>query len=431
MSNNIALPVLHASQAQVVAGLAPRSVLRCGRRWGKSKLLEHIAELGAINGERIAIFSPDYTRVLPMYQNIVSVLKPAIISSSKTEMAIRLRGGGEIELWTLQDENAGRSRWYHRALIDEASLVDDLESIFNLSIAPTLLDKNGHVYACGTPLGADDSGFFWKACNIKDPSEKWPVCWKEFHLPTSANPLLNAQAVAALRKQYPPLVYEQEYMANFVSWAGESLFKLPDLLVNGAGVAYPEISDGVYATIDTAVKDGVEHDGTGVTYFSVSKYHGVPCVVLDWELRQITADMQISWMPSIFERLEQLSRECRARYGSLGVFIEDKQTGSMLLQHGEKCGWPTAAIPGDLTQAGKSGRASMASGPVHQGRVKLSAYAYDKTSEFKSIVRNHLVSQVTSFSIGDKNAAKRADDLSDTFSYGILIAFEGEQPLLA
>jgi hypothetical protein len=394
-------------------------------------MLEVIAEQCALTGERIGIFAPDYARLLPMYQSIVSTLKPAIRSASKTEMTITLVTGGEIELWTLVDENAGRSRWYHRVLIDESSLVDDLESVFNLSIAPTLLDRNGHAYIAGTPLGADDSSFFWKACNIKEASPKWPVPWVEFHLPTSSNPLLNAEAVAALKTQYPPLVYQQEYMAEFVSWSGESLFKLPSLLVDGHGVQYPQNCEGVFATIDTAVKDGAENDGTGVIFWALNKYgNGAPLTVLDWDLQQITADTQISWMPSIFARLEQLAKECRSRYGVLGAFIEDKQSGSMLLQHGEKAGWPTVAIDASLTQAGKSGRASMASGPVHQGRVKLSQFAFDKTTEFKGIVRNHLVSQITSFAIGDPKAYKRADDLSDCFTYGCLIAFEGETPLL-
>ena len=428
---DIALSPLHAGQRAVCAGLRPRTVLRCGRRWGKSKMLEVIAEQCALTGERIGIFAPDYARLLPMYQSIVSTLKPAIRSASKTEMTITLVTGGEIELWTLVDENAGRSRWYHRVLIDEASLVDDLESVFNLSIAPTLLDRNGHAYIAGTPLGMSDESFFYKCCTIKEPSSKWPVPWTEFHLPTSSNPLLNAEAVAALERQYPPLVFQQEYMANFVSWSGESLFKLPSLLVDGHGVQYPELPEGVFATIDTAVKDGAENDGTGVIFWALNKYgKGAPLTVLDWDLTQITADTQISWMPNIFQRLEQLAKECRARYGVLGTFIEDKQSGSMLLQHGEKAGWPTVAIDASLTQAGKSGRASMASGPVHQGRVKLSAYAFDKTVEYKGIFRNHLISQVTSFALADPKAYKRADDLSDCFTYGTLIAFEGEAPLL-
>jgi hypothetical protein len=426
----IVLSPLHASQRAVVAGLAPRTVLRCGRRWGKSMALEIIAEICALKGERVGVFAPDYTRLLPMFQSIASTLKPAIISASKTEMVITLRGGGLIEFWTLVDPNAGRSRWYHRVLIDEASLVPDLESIFNLSIAPTLLDRNGHAYIAGTPLGADDTSFFYKACLIKEPSSKWPVPWKEFHLPTSANPLLNEQAVAALKSQYPPLVYAQEYEAQFVSWSGESLFKLPSLLVGGHGVAYPDICDGVFAVIDTAVKDGQENDGTGVIFVAVSKHFGAPCVILDWDIQQITSDLQIGWLPSIFQRLEVLAKRCRARYGVLGTFIEDKMSGSMLLQHGERSDWPTCAIDGALTAAGKSGRASMASGPVHQGRVKLSAFAYDKVSDYKGITRNHLVSQVTSFAIGDKLAYKRADDLADCFTYSVLICFEGESPLL-
>lgn len=423
---------LHAGQREVYAGLAKRTVLRIGRRFGKTALLEVIAEYAALRGERIGFFFPDLTRAQPVYQSIVNTLKPAIKSSNKTDMMIELVTGGQIEMWTLQDEHAGRSRWYHKALIDEASLCPDLESIFNLSIAPTLLDRNGDAIIAGTPLGMDDTAFFYKCCTIKEPNSKWPVLWKEFHKPTRSNPLLNAEAVALLKTQYPELVYRQEYEAEFVSWSGESLFKLPSLLVDGQGVQYPQHCETVFATVDTAVKDGAENDGTAVVFWAVNKYGaGAPLTVLDWQIEQITADMQVNWMPSIFMRCEQLANECKARYGSIGAFIEDKQTGTMLLQHGEKAGWPTAAIPGELTAIGKSGRASLSSGPVFQNRVKLSAYAFDKVTEYKAISRNHLVSQVTSFSLGDKQAYKRADDLADAFFYGVLVALEGESPILS
>ncbi|MGF6905314.1 hypothetical protein P3T22_006607, partial [Paraburkholderia sp. GAS348] len=50
--------------------------------------------------------------------------------------------------------------------------------------------------------------------------------------------------------------------------------------------------------------------------------------------------------------------------------------------------------------------------------------------DYKGITRNHLVSQVTGFSLGDKQAYKRADDLADCVFYGVLVALEGESPLL-
>jgi hypothetical protein len=37
-------------------------------------------------------------------------------------------------------------------------------------------------------------------------------------------------------------------------------------------------------------------------------------------------------MPMVFDRLEELARLCQARHGSLGAFIEDKNTGTILLQ---------------------------------------------------------------------------------------------------
>ena len=70
---------------------------------------------------------------------------------------------------------------------------------------------------------------------------------------------------------------------------------------------------------------------------------------------------------------------------------------------------------------GKDERAISVSGHFHQGKVKMSEYAYDKTVAFKNVQRNHLLTQVTSFRIGDKDAYKRSDDLLDCFTYGIAI----------
>lgn len=73
------------------------------------------------------------------------------------------------------------------------------------------------------------------------------------------------------------------------------------------------------------------------------------------------------------------------------------------------------------TAAGKDERAINASGPVFRGEVKFSRHAYDKTVTFKDTTRNHMVSQVVGFRIGDKDAAKRADDLLDTLTYAVAI----------
>ena len=69
---------------------------------------------------------------------------------------------------------------------------------------------------------------------------------------------------------------------------------------------------------------------------------------------------------------------------------------------------------------GKDERALSVSGYVHKENVKYTDYAFDKTTVHKRKSRNHLVDQIESFRIGDKDN-KREDDLLDTFCYGIAI----------
>ena len=83
---------------------------------------------------------------------------------------------------------------------------------------------------------------------------------------------------------------------------------------------------------------------------------------------------------------------------------------------------PAQALDTKITAIGKDERAVNASGYVYNGKVKICAPAFYKETEFKGQTRNHLISQVTGFRVGDKNAPKRADDLLDTFTYGVNVA---------
>ena len=74
-----------------------------------------------------------------------------------------------------------------------------------------------------------------------------------------------------------------------------------------------------------------------------------------------------------------------------------------------------------LSKIRKDERALSVSGYVYRESVKYTDYAFDKTTVHKRKSRNHLVDQIESFRIGDKDN-KREDDLLDTFSYGIAIA---------
>ena len=192
-------------------------------------------------------------------------------------------------------------------------------------------------------------------------------------------------------------------------------------MVDGLPVPYPDKCDGVYAVIDTAVKGGKENDGTAVIYFAINNYIGHPLIILDWDIIQVDGALLESWMPVVLQHCEHLAGITKSRNGSLGAWIEDAAAGSILLQQGKNRDWDTKKIESDLTMMGKDERAISVSGYFHQEKVKLSQYAFDKVVNFKGATRNHLLTQVTSFRIGDKDAHKRADDLLDCFTYGIAI----------
>lgn len=410
---------LHSGQKLLHEQRTRLNAVRCGRRWGKTRFLEVLASSGAIRGERVGIFTPEYKQIQEPRENIIGMTWDWIKSKNRTEGTIEYLNRGKIDFWVLNDnELAGRGREYDLVLIDEGSFTKSpqmLEEIWRKSIKPTMLTTRGSAWVFSTPKGVDADNFFYAICNDPD------LGFTEFHAPTSTNPYVPLDELEKERLTNDPLVFQQEYLAEFVDWSGVAFFSLDKMLVENKPVPIPDKVDGVYAVIDTAVKGGKDNDGTAVIYFAINKYLGHPLIILDWDIIQVDGALLETWMPVVLQRCDDLAGQTKARYGNLGAWIEDAAAGSILLQHGKNRGWNTHKIESELTMKGKDERAISVSGYFHQEQLKISDYAFDKVVNFKGATRNHLLTQVTSFRIGDKEASKRADDLLDCFTYGIAI----------
>lgn len=411
----IILPTLHAGQVAAYKAQGRHKVTRCGRRWGKTQMLVCIACNGAIKGQSIGIFAPDYKILSETYKQIHDTLSPLIISSNKVEGIIRLKGGGVIDFWTLNNERAGRGRKYHIVLIDEGAFAGKgMMDIWQQAIKPTLLDYRGCAWVFSTPNGEDPDNFFYCICT--DPKHGFT----EYHAPTSTNPYLPVDEIAKLKEENHPLVYRQEYLAEFVDWSGAAFFSLDSMLLDNLPIPMPSKVDQVFAVVDTAVKDGLEHDGTAVIYCAVNKIWGHKLIILDWDVIQISGDLLDQWLPTVQARCEELSILTDARQGNVGTWIEDKATGSVLIQQAQRKGLNVFAIDGDLTAMGKDGRALSVSSYVHRGDVKISEYAFNKTSNYRNQTKNHFLAQVCGYRMGAKTPHQM--DLLDTFCYSIAIA---------
>jgi len=436
----LSLETLHAGQATAYWALKPYrfKALRCGRRFGKTDFAKSWISQGLIQGEECAWFAPQHMTWSEVYTDLNQTLRPILDTSSKGSAVMRMRTGGRLDFWSLENAIAGRGRRYRRVVIDEAAFGKDGDNktdgsvmeIWEKAIKPTLYDYGGEALVCSNSAGKNPDNFFYNICTDARYG------FHEFHATTMDNPLLpkrlqnetfeswrlrQTEFQEALKKDNDPLVYAQEYLAEFVDWSGAAFFNREKLLEDGKALPYPQRCDGVFAVIDTASKTGTEHDATAVTFFARNKFHGSPLIILDWDIVQIEGATLETWLPTVFERLEELAQLCRARNGSLGAHIEDKNSGTILLQQARRRGMPVEAIDSKLTALGKDERAISVSGYVHRGQVKYTDHAFNKTTIYKTKSRNHLLDQVESFRIGDKDS-NREDDLLDTFCYGIALA---------
>jgi len=202
---------------RILAARKTFNAVACGRRFGKTHLVncELAVETMVDEAAPFGYFAPTYKLLAQSFRDMVVRLKPVIKSANATDRRIELINGGTWEGWTLEDEDAGRSRKYKRVAIDEAGLCKKLGQIWNDAILPTLSDYSGEAWLLGTPKGMN---FFHEAFQRgQDPTQS---LWASFHAPTSANPYIRSSFIEIARAQMPERSFRQEYLAEFLEDAG-------------------------------------------------------------------------------------------------------------------------------------------------------------------------------------------------------------------
>jgi hypothetical protein len=104
---------------------------------------------------------------------------------------MRMRTGGRLDFWSLENPVAGRGRRYRRIVIDEAAFAKDgdnktdgsMMEIWEKPIKPTLYDFGGEALICSNSAEKNPDNFFYNICT--DPK----YGFGEFHAKTTDNPL--------------------------------------------------------------------------------------------------------------------------------------------------------------------------------------------------------------------------------------------------
>lgn len=210
------LPTLHRAQTTVEREAARFNVVDCGRRWGKTKYGVRKACETMLTGGRVGWFAPTYKVLDDAWGEIKDRLGDVTTRKDETDHILEVMTGGIFEAWSLdKTEDAGRSRHYHRVVIDEAAMVPNLAGVWQKAIRPTLADYRGDAFFFSTPRGRN---FFWEIWQRgQDPAR---ADWVSWQFPTASNPYIHPGEIEAARQELPERLFKQEWLAEFLDDPG-------------------------------------------------------------------------------------------------------------------------------------------------------------------------------------------------------------------
>jgi len=216
----LTVPQPHNGQVPIARDKTQHRTLRCGRRFGKSSfgIIETIGDFkygirGVAVTPRYMVgwFAPEYKYLDEIWRELKTRLTPITISCDDSKHRMVLSNGSVVEGWSLlNNPDAGRSRKYHKIIVDEAGLIPNLRRWWDAAAEATLLDFNGRALLMGTPnpIGPDFDSF-------AEQAEQGDKSWKLHTGATFTNNYLHPTAIErirAKRNHMPEWLWLQEYM---------------------------------------------------------------------------------------------------------------------------------------------------------------------------------------------------------------------------
>lgn len=203
------LPTLHPAQKHIFENAKRFNHLRCGRRFGKTTLIEELSSI-SLDGHRVGVWFPTYKDLSEVWKDLKKTYGPIIRRQNEQLKQIELVTGGLIDFWSMEEPDSGQGRKYHRAIIDEAAKAPKLYQAWENTIRPTLTDYQGDAYILSRPKGKNN-GFYM----IEEKHRQFDN-WAFFHFTTYDNPHISKDEIEEAKLQLDDINFRQEYLAEYV-----------------------------------------------------------------------------------------------------------------------------------------------------------------------------------------------------------------------
>ena len=203
------LPTLHEKQEYIINNAKRFNHLRCGRRFGKTTLIEELSSI-SLDGKLVGVWFPTYKDLSEVWKELKKTYKSLIKRKDEQLKQIELITGGLIDFWSMEDPDSGQGRKYHRAIIDEGAKAAKLYQAWENTIRPTLTDYRGDAFILSRPKGKAN-GFY-----MLEEKHKQFDNWAFFHFTTYDNPHISKEEIEEARQQLDSITFQQEYLAEYV-----------------------------------------------------------------------------------------------------------------------------------------------------------------------------------------------------------------------
>lgn len=205
----ITLEQPHAAQQYILDNAKRFNHMRCGRRFGKTTVIEELASI-VLDGMRVGIWFPTYKDLSEVWKDIKKTFAPVTSRRNEQLHQIEVVTGGLIDFWSMEDPDSGQGRKYHRAIIDEAAKAAKLYQAWENTIRPTLTDYQGDAFILSRPKGKNN-GFY-----LLEEKHRQFDNWAFFHFTTYDNPHIKTEEVEEAKSQLDEINFRQEYLAEYV-----------------------------------------------------------------------------------------------------------------------------------------------------------------------------------------------------------------------
>ena len=228
---------------------APRTIIRAGRRFGKTVGVSIIAATEFFEGHRVLYATPTSEQIEAFWSEITAafadIVGPNMLRKNETEHSIELPGTKvRIRAKTAWNADTLRGDYADVLILDEWQLMD--ESAWNEVGAPMLLDNNGRAIFVYTPPSLH-SRSVTKARDPRHAAKMFKRAladdsgrWRTFSFSSHMNPMISAAALADITNDMTELAYKQEIMAEDVETVPGALWK-PELITKSRVDTCPDL----------------------------------------------------------------------------------------------------------------------------------------------------------------------------------------------